>query len=467
MVENLDNNELDYQIRWSPLASETGCAGYQVCIRKYNSTTPGAEEVLENLVTTDQKKNGVYTINTDLEEYAGQRVVVYVIAKADPNGSYIDSVSGVTCELPIPKRLAKPNVTWKVGWKYDKTSPVEVSSFRSGGLRVSLTADAASIPSGGSAYLLKAYIYDSEQAAAAATDSDPGEQFLASYPADGSLVQMSVTDSRNYYQNLTNLSIQHAGKWIVFYARISSGGGNISSLWTKSAAFRLPYVKLEAPTVSSDAKTYKVKAKVTENPDIPGEEKTWNVQHTVLMWDSVECANLYSIDLAGNMTDPNSQTGKTLISAKVRVQEMSDGTVEVQQYVSQKNKDTGANEWVWKSVAKSTDSSQPAGTSVYKLSSYSVAISSNYKALNQAEVYYELTLTAELEATKNADGGFSYTLKLPDAAKVTADDGTVITHSDLAVTESAAFKANVTDNLSEQGSAAYAESAANEIKWTN
>ena len=48
------------------------------------------------------------------------------------------------------------------------------------------------------------------------------------------------------------------------------------------------------------------------------------------MWDSVECANLYSIDLAGNMTDQNSQTGKTLISAKVRVQEMSDGTVEVQ-----------------------------------------------------------------------------------------------------------------------------------------
>lgn len=466
-VENLDNSELNYQIRWSPLASETGCAGYQVCIRKYSGTTLGAEEVLEDFVTTDQKKNGVYTINADLEEYAGQRVVVYVIAKADPNGSYLDSVSGVTCELQIPKRLAKPNVTWKVGWKYDKASPVESSSFKSGGLRVSLTADAASIPPGGSAYLLKAYIYDSEQAAAAATDSDPGEQFLTSYPADASPVQMSVTDSRNYYQNLTNLSIQYAGKWIVFYARISSGGGNISSRWTKSAAFRLPYVKLEAPTVTSDTKTYKIKAKVTENPDIPGEEKTWNAQHTVLMWDSVECADLYSIDLAGNMTDPNSQTGKTPISAKIRVQEMSDGTAEVQQYVSQKNKDTGATEWVWKSVAKSTDSSQPAGTSVYKLSSYSVAISSNYKALNQAEVYYELTLTAELEVTKKADGGFSYTLKLPDAAKVTADDGTVITHSDLAVTESAAFKANVTDNLSDQGSAAYAESAANEIKWTN
>ena len=89
---------------------------------------------------------------------------------------------------------------------------------------------------------------------------------------------------------------------------------------------------------------------------------------------------------------------KNTDQCEVRVQEMSDGTVEVQQYVSQKNKDTGANEWVWKSVAKSTDSSQPAGTSVYKLSSYSVAISSNYKALNQAEVYYELTLTAELEA---------------------------------------------------------------------
>ena len=147
---------------------------------------------------------------------------------------------------------------WKVGWKYDKTSPVEVSSFRSGGLRVSLTADAASIPSGGSAYLLKAYIYDKRaRQRRQRPTAIRGEQFLASYPADGSLVQMSVTDSRNYYQNLTNLSIQHAGKWIVFYARISSGGGNISSLWTKSAAFRLPYVKLEAPTVSSDTKLIK------------------------------------------------------------------------------------------------------------------------------------------------------------------------------------------------------------------
>ena len=223
-------------------------------------------------------------------------------------------------------------------------------------------------------------------------------------------------------------------------------------------------MRLNAPTVSSDTKTYKVKAKVTENPDIPGEEKQWNAEHTVLEWNSVECADLYSIDLSGSVTDTSSQTGKTAISAKVRIQEMSDGTVEVQQYVQQKKKDSEEMEWVWKSVAKTNGTS---GASIYKLDSYSVTISSNYKAQTQAEVYYELTLAAELEVTKNTDGSFAYTLKLPDVAKLTTDDGTVITHNDLSVTNSASFKADVTDNLNAQGSTAYAESKVNEIKWTN
>ena len=223
-------------------------------------------------------------------------------------------------------------------------------------------------------------------------------------------------------------------------------------------------MRLDAPTISSDTKTYKVKAKVTENPDIPGEEKQWNAEHTVLEWNSVECAELYSIELSGSMTDTSAQTGKTPISARIRIQEMTDGSVEVQQYVQQKKKDSEEMEWVWKSVEKTNGTSE---TSVYKLSSYSVAISSNYKAKNQAEIYYELTLAAELEVRKGADGSFVYTLKLPDAANVTADDGTVITNKDFAVTNSASFKANVTDNLNAQGSSAYAESKANEIKWTN
>ena len=464
-VENLDDSELDYQIRWPALASEKGCKGYQVYIQTYQGDTLGAEKELGELVTVDQKKNGSYSMEENLEEYAGKRIVLYLVAKADENSDYLDSVNGVTYEIQIPNRLPKPNVTWSVNWTYDKTQPVEANAFETGGLGVSLMADAASIPPGGSAYLLKAYVYDSEKDAAAATDTDPGDNYLEAYPQEGSPVQMGVTDSRHYYHNLKNLSIQYAGKWIVFYARISSGGGNVSSHWAKAPkAFRLPYVRLNAPTVSSDTKTYKVKAKVTENPDIPGEEKQWNAEHTVLEWNSVECADLYSIDLSGSVTDTSSQTGKTAISAKVRIQEMSDGTVEVQQYVQQKKKDSEEMEWVWKSVAKTNGTS---GASIYKLDSYSVTISSNYKAQTQAEVYYELTLAAELEVTKNTDGSFAYTLKLPDAAKLTTDDGTVITHNDLSVTNSASFKADVTDNLNAQGSTAYAESKVNEIKWTN
>lgn len=464
-AENLDDSELNYQINWSALASEKGCKGYQVYVQTSQGDTPGAEKELGELVTVDQKKNGSYSIVENLEDYAGKRIVLYLVAKADENSDYLDSVNGVTCEVQVPNRLPKPNVTWSVNWTYDRTQPVEASAFETGGLGVSLSADAASIPPGGSAYLLKAYVYDSEKEASAATDTDPGDDYLEVYPQEGSPVQMGVTDSRHYYHNLKNLSIQYAGKWIVFYARISSGGGNVSSHWAKAPkAFRLPYVRLDAPTISSDTKTYKVKAKVTENPDIPGEEKQWNAEHTVLEWNSVECAELYSIELSGSITDTSAQTGKTPISARIRIQEMTDGSVEVQQYVQQKKKDSEEMEWVWKSVEKTNGTSE---TSVYKLSSYSVAISSNYKAKNQAEIYYELTLAAELEVRKGADGSFVYTLKLPDAANVTADDGTVITNKDFAVTNSASFKANVTDNLNAQGSSAYAESKANEIKWTN
>ena len=59
MVENLDNNELDYQSAGHRSLPRRGCAGLSGVHPQIQQYTPGAEEVLENLVTTDQKKNGV------------------------------------------------------------------------------------------------------------------------------------------------------------------------------------------------------------------------------------------------------------------------------------------------------------------------------------------------------------------------------------------------------------------------
>ena len=98
-AENLDDSELNYQINWSALASEKGCKGYQVYVQTSQGDTPGAEKELGELVTVDQKKNGSYSIVENLEDYAGKRIVLYLVAKADENSDYLDSVNGVTCEV--------------------------------------------------------------------------------------------------------------------------------------------------------------------------------------------------------------------------------------------------------------------------------------------------------------------------------------------------------------------------------
>ena len=38
--------------------------------------------------------------------------MIYLVAKADPSGNYLDSENGVTYQLTIPKRLDTPVVTF-------------------------------------------------------------------------------------------------------------------------------------------------------------------------------------------------------------------------------------------------------------------------------------------------------------------------------------------------------------------
>ena len=475
-VEIDSENELLYNLSWTPITSETGCSGYQAYIRVYDDKDElGNEKAIGKLITPDQKKDGSYSEQVDLEAYAGKRVVIYLKAIADTGSDYLDSVQGISYELDIPERLAKPNVTWSENWTYDLTKYIDAEKFEDGALRISLKADDASVPPGGSAYLLKAYVYNSEKDAKEATENDPGT-YVQSYPAGAQVIQMDAKDAHNYVHEIKNLSIRYAGKWIVFYARLSSGGGNISSKWAKSEEFRLPYVKLQSPQVTSDQEDYELTANVTETPDVPGETKTWTAKRTALSWTSVECADLFSLDLNGIITE---STDRQNLNKKFRIRQTKDGvTVEAYRLVDVEKTVNGkkvtTKEWLWQNIAEN-ELDYPEGTPekdihhIFKLSDYGVTVESTYKAANGGTPTYQVQLTTELDVVKNEDGTYSYTLRLPDITNVTAHDGSHVTHDNFGISQSAVFTANVTENIVDdkeaQESAAYIKSDETKIEW--
>ena len=477
-VTNVDHNELNYNVIWPGISNEAYCAGYQIYVREYD--TDGNLGTAEKAGSV-QKATGAsaYSQIINLEKYAGERIVVYVVAQSSDTNAFVNSAAGVTCEVQIPARIPQPKVTWNVNWTYNTGQPMETADFLSGGLRVDLTADNASIPPGGSAYLLRAYVYNSAEDAAKATTSNPGN-YMTAYPVGDVPIQMDVSNAQKYYHVFDQLSIKYAGKWVVFYARISSGAGSVSSLWTRSDyAYQLPYVKLAQPSVTSDSQTDSIAATVQTTPNVPGTLRNWTAVRTALSWNSVDCADLYSIQLTGQTADGTSGTGQ--LSSNLRILEKTDAsgnkTAQVQQYVYRKvqdKTDTTDEKWeyIWESITENPVT-YPSGTPetdkvhTWDISSYSVPISSNYKTDSGATYYYTLTLTAQLEAQLQADGTIHYVLKLPDVEKMTAADGSSVTNANFTVTQKATFRANVQKNLSQPVSDAYAGSDPYEISWNN
>lgn len=479
-VTNIDDNELNYNVVWSGISDESYCQGYQIYVREYSAT--GSLGTAEKAGTLEKATGAAtYSQIVNLEKYAGKRIVVYLVAESSNSAVFIDSAVGVTSEIQVPARIASPKVTWNVNWTYDTNQPMESADFLSGGLRVGLRADSSSIPPGGSAYLLRAYVYNSLSDANQATASDPGN-YTTVYPTGNVPVQMDVSNAQNYYHLFDNLSIKYAGKWVVFYARISSGAGSVSSLWTRSTvAYQLPYVKLAQPGVTSDTKSYSLEATVQTTPNVPGSVQIWNARHTVLEWNSVDCADMYSINLTGQVTDLTAANGMKALQPQIRVLETTDASgtkkASVQQYVWKIIKEaTGTQpaQWgyAWESIAENP-TSYPANTPetdkvhTWDISTYSVPISSSYTAESGNPNYYTLTLTAQVEAQLQADGSMHYTLKLPDVEQMTAADGSTVTHTDFTITNMAVFIANVQKNLEATPSSAYAASDPCEIKWNN
>ena len=271
-VINPDTNELEYTIGWSAIGSENGCAGYQIYVQPEGETAAA----LGALVPV---RGGTCSVSRSLEDYAGKTIDLYLVAVAADDSGYADSPNGIVYTMTVPKRLDTPSVKWSYNWNATANNPIPAAGFRSGGLQVTVTPEnEASVPPGGSTYLLRAKI--------TGTDGT-----TVTYP-----VSAMSESGDSYVCSLTDLDTKYAGCSVRFEARISQSAGQVSSAWVSSGDVVFPRVKLEAPSASlanvneTLAVSYGPMNRLINTAE-------WAAQLTALSWDEVAEADRYRIEL--------------------------------------------------------------------------------------------------------------------------------------------------------------------------
>ena len=272
LVINPDTNELEYTIGWSAIGSENGCAGYQIYVQPEGETAAALGELVP-------VRGGTCSVSRSLEDYAGKTIDLYLVAVAADDSGYADSPNGIVYTMTVPMRLDTPSVKWSYNWNATANNPIPAADFRSGGLQVTVTPEnEASVPPGGSTYLLRAKI--------TGTDGT-----TATYP-----VSAMSESGGSYVCSLTDLDTKYAGCSVRFEARISQSAGQVSSAWVSSGDVVFPRVKLEAPSASLTnvnealAVSYGPMNRLINTAE-------WDAQLTALSWDEVADADRYRIEL--------------------------------------------------------------------------------------------------------------------------------------------------------------------------
>ena len=315
-VTNTDTNELVYTIGWSAISDQTGCGQYRIYVQPQNGTAVP----LGDPVTADTGTSH-YTVERDLEDYAGQTITIYLVAEAADSSGYANSPNGISYTMTVPTRINQPQIDWKYSWNGTATT-VSASDFANGGLTVTVTPKTGtnSVPPGGSTYLLKATII--------AADGSKID-----YPENGSVLAMAESGS-NYICDLTELSNKYAGCKVTFEARISQSAGQVSSAWVSSRPTTLPKVRLPQPTVTTASYTQPLTVMYGAQPQNM-ESRDWTAQLTTLSWPEVDNADTYEITLT------NADGSQTVVRADLR-----DTTkIEVKQGSSWKTIEVKADDW--------------------------------------------------------------------------------------------------------------------------
>lgn len=465
-VENKDVNELVYTLTWMPIQSENGCGSYGIYLKTYLADGSLSAPVELGQADVSEKTDGVYQKKLDLSAYSGQPVLLYLTAKA-AHPQYVDSVEGITYELLVPQRVKTPVVSWNKSWVYDRNQPVTAEGFEASGtaggsLKITLEpGNAESIPSGDSSYLLKAYIFETQAQAEAArailaAGNPLGEEqgLLATYPAQTGEalqpVQMETEAGGRFGHTLTGLSAEHAGKWMLCYTRISSGNGQVSSLWAENPQlWQLPYVELPAPEVTLKIQSREIGITDVTHPDLPV-PKTWLSDRIALNWTGADLADTYLVAL--KKKDNTTQLFRIVEHAET-------GTVSV---YAQKEQPDGTFLWEEKTPEGDTLS--------FELPEYQISVNGSY-TLAGITYRYQTTQNARLEVSWDAKTGFAYLLLLPDAERLVTENGVVLTEAALKETAFAVFSADVAANAPDlfpgQASDAYLPSKETELAVGN
>lgn len=418
-VENVNTNELNYRVSWPAISNETGCTGYAIHLQYTGDDGNPVDTVLD---TVPADGSAAYSRVCDLEKYSGKEVLIYLVALAD--AGHKDSANGVSFTLVVPERIGVPTVTWSTNWTYDREKPVPAGDFRNGGLSVTVhPGNAASIPPGGSTYLLRAKVYNSD---------DGSGTPVADYPASGVLA-MSADSDGSYVLWLNDLSVRYAGKYIRFQARISSTAGQVSSPWVTSEVFRLPAMRLDTPGPITGSQPVETKVSVRPNPDLPASTAAWTAQRTTVTWTVTEPAEVYELTLNRG--------------AALRIG-MQNGAV-----VVRRKEDDG-----WTDLT-------PDESGLYTVLSGEMVDGTYVDANGTGQTYSyvpETTLGVETET----DGSVKFTLYLPNISAMTGKDVQSITLPEKQKqVESLDICANVWDNLTNSPSDAYVVSEKRELEF--
>ena len=455
-VANPDTDELNYTIEWTPVVPEDGCGSYRIYLQAYlpdNTLDTPVEISDEDIPVTGKDEDGLYRQTLNLENYNGSKVRIFVVAKAQENSTqYADSINGVAYELEIPRRIDAPTVTWEKTWEYDRANPVPAESFlaedetKSGGLNVRVHPDADSIPPGDSSLLLKAYVFENREAAEDARlelekGTDPGTipGLLALYPVPAlsglTPAAMVMENSQSYLHTLRRLSAEYAGKWILFYTRISSGNGQVSSKWTANPdTWRLPYVKLEKPKLSSGSREMDIAATNNLNPDLPLQE-TWKGDCKEIRWQNVTLADCYYLTLT-----PRDGTVSPLQYKITETAKEDNGQTYLETRVYRKVRGSDGQE-SWAEIP----AGETGGIRTFEMTDYSMEVSGTYLR-SGLSVPYTVEANARLETLWDPDAGLTYTLTLPDIDSLRPAADITVTDAALRPTASVKIYADVAEN---------------------
>ena len=370
-VTNPDTNELEYNIGWSAISSETGCAGYQIYVQPEGET---AVELGEQVPANGSS----YSVSRSLEDYAGKTIDIYLVAMAAADSDYANSPNGIVYTMTVPERLATPRVKWSYNWGETTLNPIPAADFKSGGLSVTVKPqDTASVPPGGSTYLLRATI----------TKADGTTE---TYPVSA----MSASGG-SYVYNLTDLDTKYAGCTVQFEARISQSAGQVSSAWVKSSSVTFPRVTLETPSASLANVTEKIDVNYGQANLIINSDK-WDAQLTTLSWNEVENADRYTI----NLTDKDNNSTAVTVDMSGNSPKI---TVNGQNVVADANSD-------WYNVKQGS------------------MFTGRYSLTNGSIRYYKYQLSTMLQV----DNG-TFTLKLPNIFSMVTSDNQTLQLSDVQI----------------------------------